>query len=360
MSSSRTSDASSAPSVPPPVSYVLPLKAHAPDDELDGYLHRLAGEVDDLIVVDGSSDDLFGEHRRRWPAPVRHLRPATSTPMGKVGNVLTGLAAARHEIVVIADDDVRWTQEQLRRAVDGMADASVARPQNSFAPVPWHARWDTGRTLIHRALGGDWPGTLLVRRSALPCGYAGDALFENLELVRTARAQGGRERVLLDVVVERRPPTTAKFLEQRVRQAYDEWARPGYLLTELALLPAVVRWRGRGAAGVAAGAMALAEVGRRRAGGTAHWPPTAALWAPAWAAERAVTAWCAVALRAMGGVRFGENRLARAAHSLRQLRERHGAEPHPGTGAADPGSGGQAPVGVPDAPSGGCGATIAP
>lgn len=306
-----------------PITYVLPLRADGPDPELDAYLHRLSREVDDLIVVDGSAPEVYEGHDRRWPEAVRHLRPEELTPMGKVGNALTGLAVARHELVVIADDDVRWTPDLLQRAIAAMGDAGVARPQNRFVPAPWPARWDTGRILLHRALGGDWPGTLLVRRAALPRGYAGDALFENLELVRTVRADGWREQVLLDVVVDRRPATTAKFVEQRVREAYDEWARPGYLLAELALLPAVLRWRGKGVATVAAGAVGLAAIGRRRAGGAAYWPATAPLWAPAWLAERAFTSWCALGLRLVGGARFGGSRLPLAAHSLRRLRAAH-------------------------------------
>ena len=316
------------------VSCVVPLRAAGPDDELDAYMRRLSRAVDDLIVVDGSAPEVYDGHERRWPETVRHLRPEAQTPMGKVGNVLTGLAEARHELVVIADDDVRWTLDLLQRAVAAMGDAGVARPQNRFVPAPWQARWDTGRILVHRALGGDWPGTLLVRRSALSRGYAGDALFENLELVRTARAAGWREKVLLDVVVDRRPATTTKFVEQRVREAYDEWARPAYLLAELALLPAVLRWRGPAVVALAAGAVGLAAIGRRRAGGVAHWPATAPLWAPAWLAERAVTSWCALGLRVLGGARFGGSRLPLAAHSLRRLRADRPARSRPERGWA--------------------------
>jgi glycosyltransferase involved in cell wall biosynthesis len=301
---------------------LLPLKADAPDPDLDRYLRGLGRVIDDLVVVDGSDPAVFAENDARWAGHVRHLRPMWSTPMGKVGNVLTGLDAARHDLVVIADDDVRWTEQRLRDAVERMGAAAVARPQNMFVPAPWHARWDTGRILIHRAIDGDWPGTLLVRRSALPDGYAGDALFENLELVRTVRAGGGRERLLLDVVVPRRPPSTRKFLEQRVRQAYDEWARPGRLIAQLAVLPAVVRWRSRAAVPLASAAVVLASMGRWRAGGRRYWPASAALWAPAWVAERSLTSWGAVLLRARGGARFGGQRLPLAAHSTRALRRR--------------------------------------
>jgi hypothetical protein len=206
--------------------------------------------------------------------------------------------------------------------LDDLDEVEVVRPHNRFTPAPWHARWDTGRTLVQRAVGGDWPGTLAVRRRALPAGYAGDCLFENLELVRTVRAGGGRERVRFDLVVDRRPPTARKFFEQRPRQAYDELARPLHLAVELSILPAVLRWRAGAAVPIAIAAVALAEVGRRR-GGPRWWPATAALWAPLWVAERAVTSWMAVGLRLRGGASFAGHRLPTAAHSERSLRRMH-------------------------------------
>ena len=309
------------------VSYVLPLKADALDPDLDAHLRQMVDAVDDVVVVDGSDDDLFAAHDARWPARVHHLRPQQRTVMGKVGNVVTGLRAARHDIVVIADDDVRWTRDLLVAAVDRLGGADVVRPQNAFDPAPWHARWDTGRTLLNRLVGGDWPGTLVVRRGALPHGYAGDALFENLELVRTVRAGGGREVLALDIVVPRRPPTTRRFVEQRVRQAYDEWARPWRLVLQLMVLPAVVRWRWQAVVAIGAGAAVAAEAGRRRAGGRAVWPATAALWAPAWVAERAVTAWLAVGSRLRGGVRYRGGRLALAANPVRRIRRRMASVP---------------------------------
>jgi hypothetical protein len=69
--------------------------------------------------------------------------------------------------------------------------------------------------------GGDWPGTLGVRRSVLmrTGGHDGTAVFENLELVRTVCAAGGRELIPLYLYVARRPSTARHFLSQRVRQA---------------------------------------------------------------------------------------------------------------------------------------------
>src|SRR5690606_32390788 len=115
---------------------------------------------------------------------------------------------------------VRYRRDSLVRILALLQDHEVIRPQNCFRPLPWHARWDTARSLLNRLVGGDWPGTLGVRRSVLlnAGGYSGEALFENLELVRTVQAAGGREAVALDLLVERRPPTAVHFLSQRVRQ----------------------------------------------------------------------------------------------------------------------------------------------
>jgi hypothetical protein len=164
---------------------------------------------------------------------------------------------------------------------------------------------------------------------ACACGYDCDVLFENLELVRTMRATGAREHVAYDLFVERRPPTTRHYFSQRVRQAYDELARPARLAAQLALAPAALlaarRCGPRALVALALGAVALAEAGRRRGGATRVFSPAASLAAPVWAAERALTSWAALALFARGGVAYSNGRLRRAATPRRVLRARFGA-----------------------------------
>lgn len=317
------------------LTYVLPIRREraAPDPELAGYITWLAGRVD-LVIVDGSPDEVFAEHERGWRGLGRHIPPAPElrTPNGKVGNVLTGLRAGRHERVVIADDDVRYDEAGLRRMELLLDEADVVRPQNYFQPLPWHARWDTGRTLLNRVAGGDWPGTLGVRRSTLERtgGYRGDVLFENLELVRMVRAAGGREIVAQDLYVRRLPPTARHFLSQRIRQAYDEFARPGRLAVFLTIGPVVgtlaLARQWRLVAAVWAGTVGLAEVGRRRGGGGSVFPADTPPWAPLWVCERAICAWLAVGSRLLyGGVRYRGGVLRDAATPERELRRRLGA-----------------------------------
>lgn len=209
--------------------------------------------------------------------------------------------------------------------LDLLDDHAVVRPQNYFHPLPWHAQWDTARSLLSRVAGGDWPGTLGVRRSVLRSagGYSGDVLFENLELVRTVRAAEGQEAVPLGLFITRRPPDARHFLSQRVRQAYDEWARARRFAAQLAIAPALVICGIPLAFALAAAAIVAAEIGRRRSGGRKYFAPAASLWAPLWVAERAVTAWIAIGQRLLrGGVRYRNGRLWSAATSERALRKK--------------------------------------
>lgn len=274
------------------VEYVVPLRWAAGTDpsEMTGHLQDLARDID-VTVVDGSAPEVWERHHALWSAAVRHVRvgdwPGRN---GKVAGVVTGVRLARHEAVVIADDDVRWTAEQLAAAVALLGEADLVRPQNYFSPVPWHARWDTGRTLLNRALGADYPGTYALRRSTFLAmgGYDGDVLFENLELSRTVRAAGGTELCVPDLLVLRRPPGVEHFWRQRVRQAYDDFAQPGRLVLEASLLPVAAvlagalrfgspRARRRSRRCLITGTLvpvALAEVGRRRAGDAPSSRPT--------------------------------------------------------------------------------------
>ena len=228
-----------------PISYVLPLRWSAADppavQELTAYLRAVRDHAD-VVVIDGSPPPVYAAHAAAWGDLVRHMPPdpVHRFANGKVNGVLTGVAAARHEHVVIADDDVRRTCATLAAIDRALHTASVVRPQNYFCPAPWHARWDTARSLLNRAFGADYPGTLGVRRTPFLAmgGYDGDVLFENLELIRTVRAAGGRARHLSDVYVRRLPPTTRRFWQQRVRQAYDEFAQPARMAAFLAVLPA--------------------------------------------------------------------------------------------------------------------------
>jgi len=315
-------------SEPLEVSYLVPIRWHDGEqrDELAAYLAAIAPHCAEVIVVDGSDPEVFAANAAAWGDLVTHVPPDEDERwlMGKVAGVRTGVLLASSERLVIADDDVRYDPEALRRAARLLDEHDLVRPQNHFTRLPWHARWDTARTLLNRSLGRDYPGTLAVRRSRmLAMGlYDGDVLFENLELIRTVRAHGGSTVAPLDLYVGRLPPSAGHFWGQRTRQAYDDFAIPLRMALWLALLPllALDRRFGKAAAGLA---ISLAELGRRRGGGAAVFPATSSLLAPLWVLERAVCSWLAVLQRLrFGGVRYGNSVIPLAAHSERRLRRR--------------------------------------
>jgi hypothetical protein len=107
-----------------------------------------------LLLIDAIK--LFKKHDTRDPQEV--LAPELPAPVTFEPNK----AYVRE---LIADDDVRYDAaglDRMRALLDG---ADLVRPQNYFHPLPWHARWDTARTLLNRSLGGDYPGTFGVRLS---------------------------------------------------------------------------------------------------------------------------------------------------------------------------------------------------
>ncbi len=321
--------------MPGDVSYVLPLKWQEDSElpELTSYLRWLSEQVAQVIVVDGSPPEVFAVHAREWGSHVLHVRPDPRLGFrnGKALGATTGVRLAETEAVVIADDDVRYDRRSLERVAALLRAHDLVRPQNFFDPLPWHAAWDSARSLINRSVATDYPGTLGIRKSLFERagGYDGDVLFENLELIRTLRAAGGREAAPLDLYVRRRPPETSRFFDQRVRQAYDEFALPGRMAVWLSIVPALV-WAARRRAychvAIAAGAsVAVAEVGRRRGGGAAVFPARASLFAPAWLLERGVCMWLAVARRARdGGVRYADGVIERAATPMKELERRFG------------------------------------
>ncbi len=326
------------------ITYVLPVRWSQGGDlaELARYLRGMAAHVDEVIVVDGSEPVLFERHARALGEFVRHMPPHRdlSFAMGKVDGVVTGIREASHERVVIADDDVRYTAGPLERVAAALDGADLVRPQNYFDPLVWHARLDTARSLLNRVFSGDFdepsadfPGTLAVRRSSFLAmgGYDGDALFENLELIRTVRAAGGVVESPLDLYVARRPPTTSHWASQQVRQAYDDFALPlrmaAWLLLPLIILIVAIRSRWRGISALGLAPVAVAELGRRRGGGTSVFPASAPWLAPAWILGRVACAWLAVVARCRGGAPYRQGRIALAAHGQRLLRRRYEEQP---------------------------------
>lgn len=337
---------------------VIPLKWTDDGDayrvqRMGRYLAGLRQTVTGITVVDGSAPERRRVHEAAWSPYARVIEPheravvpGSESPAagrgvlnGKVVGAMTGIRCARHDAVVLADDDVRHTPETLARLLGALDRADLVRPLNVYESWPWQARWDGARTLVNVAFGTDWPGTFALRRSAVirVGGWSPHVLFENLELWRTIEAAGLVALSLPEVRVPREPPSVRQFWSQRLRQAYDDIAQPGRLLAELSILPLTALAARRGPlplAALAALGVLVAERGRRRVGSD-RVPPAVPLLAPVWLLERGVCTWAALGSRLRGGVRYHGTRVRVAAHSSAQLRALQAART-PGGRSAQP------------------------
>lgn len=313
------------------ISYILPIKWDGSQslDELTSYLAYLSPHTN-LIIVDGSIIERFEIHHRYWAHLGKHIKPHANFQFlnGKVNGVLTGLLEAKHHHVIIADDDVRYGLDQLHAIDKLLANHQLVSPRNYFQPCPWHAKWDTSRSLLNVAWAHDYPGTLAVQRDFICSlgGYDGDVLFENLELIRTIKAGGGRVLYKNDLFVRRVPPSTRHFWSQRIRQAYDDYAQPARLVFFTALLPLLII--------IAIYALlliplllilaiAIAEMGRRKYGGQCVIAANCSFFAPIWLMERGICTWLALFNKLIkGGVNYNHATISKAANPIGAIRRK--------------------------------------
>jgi hypothetical protein len=293
-------------------------------NELADYFLLLAGAGCDLLVVDGSPSEVFAEHDREWRDRCRHVTvdPKYRYLNGKVNGIHTGIDLALTGQVILADDDIRYTVDDIDVICELLDRYDMVRPQNYLSPLPWWGRMEGARMLLNRALlrSADYPGTCALRRSTmLRLGhYDGDVLFDNEEIVRHFALHGACIFYANDRFILKRPPTLRKWWEQRPRQAYEDfvmrWKTGFFLLVipvgsilAISVQPASVLVYG---AILAGGSILLALHGRNRGAARKFFPLYVCLHAPLWLLERSASVWWALYWRIVhGGYPFGDRLL---------------------------------------------------
>ncbi len=283
------------------------------------YFDLLAGAGCEVLVVDGSPLEVFAEHAQTWRGACRHapVDPQYKYLNGKVNGIHTGIRLAGHDRVILADDDIRYTPEDARRMADLLGHFDMVRPQNYFRPLPFWARTESARMLINRAWisEGDYSGTLGVTGNAMfRFGhYDGDVLFDNEEIVRHFRLKGARIEYARDFFILKLPPTFEKWIEQRPRQAYEDFvmhAKTVFFLAlpvDLVLTHIVAGWRLAllyvliiGLGSIITAARGLND------GAPRFFSPLTIFYAPLWIVERSLsTYWAFYWYFTRGGYPFG-------------------------------------------------------
>jgi hypothetical protein len=334
------------------VTYLLPIRRTVfrvnEAAELLEYLSILNEAGCETVIVDGSPPDVFAQHHRAWTNVCRHepVDRRYKFLNDKVNGVHTGVALATNDKIILADDDIRYTKIDIEQTCALLDEDEVVRPQNYIATnatpksphlnplpqgeedakrqvraIPVWAKMEAARMLINRATlrNADYPGTCAFRKATmLRCGeYDGDVLFDNEEIVRHFARHNARICYANNFFVRKRPPTFRKWLEQRPRQAYEDFGLRFKTFLFASLLPiaiilALINSRWLAIFSVLGGSILLALGGWLRGSARNYFPFHVCLFAPLWIVERTLsTYWAFYWLLTRGGYPFGDRVLTK-------------------------------------------------
>ena len=149
------------------MSYILPIRSKiAVSAEFSEYVNWLSNHTE-VLIVDGSADGSYRSLAERLAGSSAHTtgRRFVGVEERQSSRRHIRIAASDARYIIIADDDVRYTAAGIRHLASALTRADVVRPRITFGRPHGMLVVDTARTLINRASGGDWPGTIAVRRS---------------------------------------------------------------------------------------------------------------------------------------------------------------------------------------------------
>ena len=328
--------------------YLLPIRratfSESKTAELYEYLSILAAAGCEVLVIDGSAPEIFAQHHRAWSDYCRHepVDGRFTYLNDKVNGIHTGVALASRAKIVLADDDIRYDKLDIQKICALLDEFEVVRPQNYFgnqtvrrdsveptnsmAPqsvdLPLRAKVEAARMLINRATlrNADYPGTCAFRCEAfLRAGeYDGDVLFDNEELIRHFARCSAHILYANDFFIRKHPPSFRKWLEQRPRQAYEDFGLRFKTILFASLFPLAIaiaviapRWLSILAAAAASLlSILLAFAGWLRGDARKYFPLHICFFAPVWVCERTLsTYWAFYRWIARGGYPFGDRTL---------------------------------------------------
>lgn len=259
--------------------------------ELAVYLSNLAVSNFEVIVVDASDSE---ENSRvlRWVSRYVPARPQHRSAFGAVDAVRAAVDLASCDKVIVADAQVRYSEQSLDDLCELLEVHEVVEPQDYFDPMPW------------------WVSPL--RRRASTFGFRRLAVrgLRMIELtpsprdgVRRLASQGAEVFSAVRLFVRRIPPAFSDWLRDLPRRADEDFAVPMKAALFFMLLPSLIGIAvvaGLRVAGSIAGVMAFVSIvlalhGRISTGRVIPW--RACFFAPLWILERSVSIYCALLWR---------------------------------------------------------------
>jgi hypothetical protein len=261
--------------------------------DLAGYLSSLSVCNFDIAILDTVPTD---ENRRvfRWVG--RYIPTKTY-----VDPVRAAFDVASCEKVIVADGQIRYSQDALDHLCALLDLHEVVEPQDYFDPLPWWGGLEAGRMLLRRGIGplSEDGMTFGFRKRAVRGLRSIDGAIATDHPVRRLESHGAEVFSALDIFVRRIPPTLDRWLRDRPRQ-FDQPAI-FFGVLPLALILATL-------SGLQAAALYLGVLGfcglvlaiRGRIGAAPFFPLRACFFGPVWLLERSISVYWALLLDLTG------------------------------------------------------------
>src|SRR5256885_433810 len=212
-------------------SYLVVLDGDSSVDlrELAAYLSTLGVAKCEVVVVDASSEHTFHRNRRVLCWVSRHVaaRPRHCNAVGAVDAVRAAIDLASCEKVIVADANVRYGAEALDQLCTMLDAHEAVEPQDYFEPLPWWTGIEAARMLVHRGIEPmpDHGATFAFRQSAVRGLRAVEHGWATSDdAVRRLASQGVEVASACGVFVRRLPPMLYRWLDERPRQADDDFS----------------------------------------------------------------------------------------------------------------------------------------
>ncbi len=195
-----------------------------------------AGEIEVVVIDDGSNDDTAAECQRIADVDSR-VRVISQANAGKSAALRRALAAAVHEVIVFLDADTRFERATIRKLVEKLADERVGAVsgnvrvgnRHNFVTRCQALEYICGFNLDRRAYTA-WncvtvvPGAISAfRRAAIDeaGGFSHDTLAEDTDMTLTLHRLGWRIGYAPEAIARTEAPETWRALaKQRVRWAF--------------------------------------------------------------------------------------------------------------------------------------------
>ncbi|WP_372997689.1 glycosyltransferase [Lutispora sp.] len=316
------------------ISIIIPIKAKPGDKIINfaNYILCLSNELKnyecEIIIADESEDEVSSVLSKMFKKAcnIKHFIPETSVRIGandKLNGVYAALNYCKYDKVLLLDDHYRLTISTLEKVNNYYDVFDCFKMMPKFHNTPLSVLVDLCGMFVINVLDyrKQYCGHLAFRKSQYDkVGFPSrDALFDEFAMEKHLRINGYNIGFVKDVSLEAiQDITFIKFLEQRVRYAYENLAIPSRFFLYAIVIPITIllgliniNYSVMFAAAITSFIILIAFIGQILYGMSIA-PFYTFLFSPVWFWFYPFTTWISIYKYFKGGVMFGGRKIKRA------------------------------------------------